>query len=372
MFSGIRRQANFAEAMVNCERAIEIKPDDAEVYYNMGTLLGNQGRYNEAINYYKQAIQLRSDHARAHLNLSLALLLLQRFTEGWKEYSWRRETDSNRSYYQRCSEKAIWDGCSFAGKRLLVACEQGLGDSIHFARYLPLVKARGGTVIFETWKPLLALFQQLADVDKLAEVSSYDLSDSSFDYYVPLLDLPMIFDTDLDTIPANVPYLYADQVKARCWKDKFDTEKFNVGIVWAGSSEHGNNHNRSCLLEHFAPLTKIKGVRLYSLQKDPAAGQLANLPEVTGLADEFEDFTDTAAVIDNLDLVISVDTAVAHLAGAMGIPVWTLIPFAPDWRWMLDRDDSPWYPTMKLFRQEKYGDWEGVFAHVAEQLEILV
>ncbi|MBW8039420.1 MAG: tetratricopeptide repeat protein [Planctomycetes bacterium] len=369
----LKKQNNLTEAMIYSERAIQLDPDNAEAYYNLATILGDQGRCSEAIDYYNQAIQLKPDYAEAHLNLSLALLLFGRFEEGWSQYEWRRKTKLNSSFYQRTPEKLIWDGSSFVGKRLFVQCEQGLGDTLQFIRYLPMVKARGGTVIFELWHPLINLLHEFDGIDKFV-VLSPDKPDVKFDFYISLMDLPAIFRTTLDSIPDSVPYVYADSTKADYWRARLDGPDFKVGIVWAGSAKHENNHNRSCKLKHFAPLASIDGVRLYSLQKDASATQLRQFPAgkvLANPAEEFEDFTDTAAVIENLDLIISVDTAIVHLAGAMGKPVWTLLPFAPDWRWMLERDDNPWYPTMRLFRQEKWGDWETVFASVAEQLRIL-
>jgi len=267
-----------------------------------------------------------------------------------------------------------WDGSSFADKRLFVHCEQGLGDAIQFVRYLPMVKTRGGTVIFEVWKPLLGLLRSFKCIDELVELSSEGKSDVNFDLYVSLLDLPNIFGTTLETIPDEVPYIRADREKAKRLRQRLSGSVFKVGIVWAGKSTHGNDHNRSCTLKSFSQLAQIDGVQLYSLQKDSAALQLTELKmtiAIENLAEECEDFSDTAAVIENLELVISVDTAVAHLAGAMGEDVWTLLPFAPDWRWMLGRDNSPWYLTMRLFRQPEPGCWEDVFQRVAEQLQIL-
>jgi len=292
------------------------------------------------------------------------------FHQGWQKYSWRQKTIWKDIIYPHHHKEPRWDGSTFVDKSLFVHCEQGFGDTLQFVRYLPLVKARGGTVLFEVWPSLMNLLHGFEGVDELAELS-INRSMVKFDCYISLMDLPKIFGTTLDTIPCDVPYIHADLTKADYWRGRLDGADFKVGIVWAGKPEHGNDHNRSCELKHFASLGEIEGVKLYSLQKGDAAAHLDNSSGIIGLADQFEDFTDTAAVIENLDLVISVDTAVVHLAGAMGKPVWTLLPFAPDWRWMLERDDSPWYPTMKLFRQEKWGDWSGLFARVAQQLKIL-
>ncbi|MHC4396954.1 MAG: tetratricopeptide repeat protein [Planctomycetota bacterium] len=367
----LKKQGRLAEALTNCEQVIRLKPDCPEAYYNLANVLWDQRQYLRSIEYNKLAIQLKPDYPEAHLNLSLAFLLLGRFEQGWQEYQWRQKTELNQAYYQQSCEKPRWDGSAFAGKRLFVHCEQGLGDCIQFIRYLPMVKARGGTVIFQTWKSLVGLFEDFPEIDELVGAAPGARSDAEFDFYISLLDLPGIFETTLETIPAEMPYLYAEPEKTRYWRNRLDEPGFKVGIVWAGSSQHRNDHNRSCALKHFAPLAVIDGVRLYSLQKGPAAIQLNNLPEdmtITSLGEHLKDFTDTAAAIENLDLVISVDTAALHLAGAMGKPAWGLIPFAPDWRWMLERSDSPWYPTIRLFRQEKWGDWNGVFQHVEKSV----
>lgn len=375
--NSLRDEARSAEAIENYRQAVHFKPDFAEAYNHLGGVLNAKGEYAEviendkAIENYRRALQIKPNFAEAHWNLSLALLRTGRFTEGWKEYEWRLNPDLKMTAYPHCYEIPRWDGSCFTGMRLLVHCEQGLGDTLHFARYLPMVKARGGTVILEIRKPLYRLLQSFPGVDELVEASFDNKPAVKFDYHVSLMDLPKIFATTLATIPAEVPYIHAYPTKAEYWRKKLTGADFKVGVVWAGSPTHGNDRYRSCTLKHFAPLTEVDGVRLYGLQKGAAAAQAEEAADemaITNLGTEFEDFTDTAAAIENLDLVISVDTSVLHLAGAMGKPVWALLPFSPDWRWMLDRQDSPWYPTMKLFRQKKWGQWEPVFQSVAEEL----
>jgi hypothetical protein len=234
-------------------------------------------------------------------------------------------------------------------------------------RYLPMVKARGGTVILEAWKPLHGLVQGCESIDELLELSFDKKVDADFDLQISLMDLPAVFGATLDTVPADVPYLHADPEKAGYWRRRLGNDGFKVGIVWAGSPSHGNDHNRSCSLDMFANLANIDGVRLISLQKGPAAAH-ADGYQVENISEDLQGFSDTAAVLENLDLVISVDTAAAHLAGAMARPTWILLPFAPDWRWMLEREDSPWYPTMRLFRQQEWGDWDCVFGRVTEEV----
>lgn len=252
--------------------------------------------------------------------------------------------------------------------------EQGLGDNIQFARYLPMVKARGGTVIFQTLKPVIGLLHGFPGTDRIVEYNPDKSVSYSFDTYTSLLDMPYIFGTTVETIPAAIPYIFADASKAQCWSERITEGDFKIGIVWAGSPTHGNDRYRSCSLKDFARLADIAGVRLYSLQKGEAAEQIkhfADTIDVIDIGKDFEDFTDTAAAVENLDVVLSVDTSVLHLAGAMGKTVWALLPFAPDWRWMLKRADSPWYPTMKLFRQQTLGQWEPVFERIAEAIKMI-
>jgi len=370
----LKDHERFAEAIRNFEQALRLEPDFAEAHYNLANSLRDEGRCAEAFAGYQRAIALKPDYAEAHWNRSLALLLSGDFTEGWREYRRRRNAELKTFTDRHCPGKLRWDGGSFAGKRLLVHYEQGLGDNMQFARYLPMIKARGGTVIFETLQPLIGLLRGFPGVDELIEYRPGEKPTVDFDLYASLLNMPNLFGTTLETIPAEVPYIHADRAKAEHWRGVLAGPDFKVGVVWAGSSIHGNDRYRSCKLQCFAPLTRISGVRLYGLQKGQAAAQmdeLAGAVPITNISKYFDDFTDTAAAVENLDMVISVDTSVLHLAGAMGKPAWALLPFAPEWRWMLSRPDSPWYPTMKLFRQDAWNGWDSVFQRVAEELHII-
>ena len=373
MAVALQYQGKYDAAMEKCNQVLSLKPDYAEAYNTMASVLLKKGLYAEAIENYRQALHFKPDYADAHINLGMALLLCGSFQEGWDEYKWRVKT-KKAIIYPHLHELPCWDGSPFVGKRLLVHYEQGLGDNIQFVRYLPMVKSRGGTVICEMLKPLIGLLQGFPGIDELIDASSDSNSNGEFDFYVPLLELPRIFGTTLETIPADVPYLYADSSKVEYWKQRLVGAAFKVGIVWAGKPMHTEDSSRSCPLRYFIPLSKIPGVRLYGLQKGEAARKVKDLTgkiSVTNLVDELNDFTDTAGVVENLDLVISVDTAVLHLAGAMGKPAWAILPFTPDWRWMLSREDSPWYPTVRLFRQKRHGDWDGVFQRLAKELRIL-
>ncbi len=367
----LQRQGRIDEAVRHCERTVSLNPDSPDAHYNLGSALRDAGRCDEAIVQNDLAIRLRPEYAEAHWNQAVACLLKGAFRKGWREFEWRRKTNWRVSSYPHKHQKPRWDGKSFAGKRLLVHCEQGIGDCIQFVRYLPLVKARGGTIVFEAWKSLHGLLKDFDGIDELVELSFDAESRAQFDYHVSILDLPAIFATTEQTIPDCVPYIHADPITSAKWRQEPGGPAPKVGIVWAGSARHINDHNRSCRLDSFEPLTRIQGVRLYGLQKGEPAQQAKEFP-LTNLGDCFEDFTDTAGAINNLDLIISVDTAVLHLAGAMGKPVWALLAYAPDWRWMLNREDSPWYPTMRLFRQRKWRDWDSLMRTVAQELRVFI
>jgi tetratricopeptide (TPR) repeat protein len=359
------------EAVEHCERAIALNPDLAEAHNNLGLLLKALGRHDEAIAKFEKAIRIRPDYANAHWNYSLALLSCGRFAEGWREHRWRRKAKLGAILDSQRQRDGSWDGSPFEGKRLLIRYEQGMGDSLQFVRYVPMIKARGGTVIFETLAPLMELLKGFEGIDELVEALPDGRPTVEFDLDVFILDLPGLLGTTLGTIPAEVPYLYCDREKADLWRERLVGDDFKIGIVWAGSPKHTNDANRSCSLDFFRSLGEFDGVHLFGLQKGAAAAQVAaaemEMP-LTNLGGELEDFADTAAVIENLDLVISVDTAVLHLAGAMAKVVWGLLPFDADWRWLREREDTPWYPTMRLFRQSKPGDWAGVFDCIAAEL----
>ncbi len=375
----LKELGRLEEAVGSYAEAIRLEPDYAEAHSNMGIALHARGDHNAALESFERAIQIKPEYAQAHWNRSLVLLVKGRFEEGWGEYRWRRKTSLAQFAYPHRLDKPLWDGGLFAGKRLLVHYEQGLGDNLQFVRYLPMVKQRGGTVIFEAPQSMYGLLKSFDGIDELVEASPAAPPDVEFDLCVSLMDLPGIFGATLDNIPADVPYIHADPAKAEHWWQRFAGDGFKVGLVWGGRPTGPNEvlslQHRSCRLEHLAPLVDVPGVALYGLQKGPAAAQAGQLPRrimISNHGEHFEDFSDTAAAIENMDLVISIDTSVAHLAGAMGKPVWVLLKTDADWRWLLDRDDNPWYPTMRLFRQTKVGDWADVLCRVADELGRLV
>ncbi len=362
----------FDKAIELAQESIQKRPDIESAYVNLGNIYFAHGNYSASIEQYQRALKIRPDYPDAHYNKGLVLLMKGEFQEGWKEYGWRfksKEIADQINYRELGIPE--WDGTSLNGKTILIRSEQGLGDQIQFARYIPLIKEMGGRVIFECHKELMPLFESYNDIDRLVEKPYNSDCVENVDVCVQLLNLPGIFGASLDNILADVPYLKTDTVSVEKWEARFNRASFKIGIVWAGNPNHGNDRNRSCKLTDFTLLSSIPEVELFNLQKGGMSEKderQLTVMQVTDLGKELNDFSDTASIIENLDLVISVDTSVAHLAGALGRHVWTLLPFIPDWRWMLDRDDTPWYPTMKLFRQRKPGDWEEVLERVSVKL----
>ena len=363
----LQEKGKTEDAVLHCRLAITLDPDHARLHNNLGAVLQKQERIDEAITCYDRAIELDPDYAEAHLNRSFALLLTGNFKEGWIENEWRLRT---KAHSLRRFLKQKWDGSPLNGKTILVHAEQGFGDTIHFIRYLPMVKAHGGQVVFECHKSMHRLLRNYVGIDKIIERRAEQ--DINFDTHIPLLSLPGIFDTTLDSIPSDTPYVTADPGISQLFSLRFGNDyNFKIGIVWTGNSENKKDHIRSCTLADFNPLLDIQGTTFYSLQKESASVEADSTlrdMKIINLDNQLKDFADTAAAISNLDLIISVDTAVVHLAGALGKPVWNLLHFAPDWRWLLKRDDSPWYPEMRLFRQTRLNNWTDLFKQVKSAL----
>jgi tetratricopeptide (TPR) repeat protein len=355
-------------AISSYRRALSAKPDMVVAHCNLGIALNEKGLIEQAIDCYRTAIALDPTYAEAHVNLGLALGRTGQFPHAWDEYQWRLKIPGYANA-QPTFPQPVWDGTSRAGALLLTA-EQGFGDTIQFVRYVPLVAHRCQRVMLRCPRELIPLLQGMQSITQL---SPMDAPPPEFDVHFPLLSLPQLFATTLDTIPGPVPYLKADPAKSATWAEKLaGAKQFKIGLAWAGNPQHKNDRARSIHLNLFAPLAKIPMTSFFSLQKhrsaEFAAGSSPGIEMIDHTGD-LHDFSDTAALIANLDLVIAVDTAIAHLAGAMARPVWTLLPFIPDWRWMMNRSDSPWYPTMRLFRQPAIGDWNTVITRVSRELQ---
>ena len=357
----------YQDALTSCDRAIALKPDFAEAYNVRGAVLHGLNRYQDALASYDRAIALKHDFADALYNKSLIKLLLGDYQEGWSLYEWRWK--AVKKDHVRNFKQALWLGDqSVAGKTILLHAEQGFGDVILSVRYVPMVEALGGKVILEV---PIALAPLMATLTGAAAIVVRGDALPDFDLHCPLMSLPLAFKTTVASIPAQVPYLGADAQRRSKWHTRLGTKvRPRVGLVWSGNIDYKNDHNRSIALRNLENLLSLE-IEYHSLQKEVRPGDKSALVEFKGIHSherELHDFVDTAALIAELDLVITIDTSVAHLAGALGIPVWILLPHTPDYRWMLDRSDSPWYPSARLIRQQVPGDWTGVLAQVHSEL----
>lgn len=358
------------EALACYNRALELKPSEAEIFDNRAQSYLALGKPDEALEDFDRAIAARPDSGKSHMGRALTWLMQGRYAAGWAEYEWRWQC---REFKPLDFPQPRWNGEPLQGRTILLRAEQGLGDTIHFARFAPLVQARGGRVLLACQKPLLALLKSCPGVDQLA---ACDEPLPEFHVYASLLSLPHLLGTTLDTIPAPIPYLAAEPALVEAWRARLGAiPGFKIGICWQGNPQQPADRHRSFPLALFAPLARMPGVRLISLQKGHGTEQIAALPEPFPLVDFGQEldaagpFLDTAAVIASLDLVITADTSIAHLAGALGAPVWIALGRSPEWRWLWDREESPWYPTARLFRQQRSGDWAGVFRRMAEALD---
>jgi len=362
----------FDEAVLCFYRVLQLKPNHADAYYNLGNTLVAKGQFEDALKSYRRAVDIIPDHADALWSIALLQLRSGDFENGWKGYEWRwklKGVIDKRSFSQ-----PLWDGSDIAGKTILLYSEQGFGDTIQFIRYAPMVADLGANVIVECQEELASLLRNIEGIHSVVTDQS-QLTD--FDIHSPLMSLPYIFGTRLETIPAIIPYISVSPPLVQEWHNRIlsGDSTIRIGLVWSGNPAKATNRYRSCPLHFFGPIAGMNNVTLYSLQTGDSAQQAHEFRENWNLVDythDIHDFLDTAAFIQNLDLIITVDTAVAHLAGALGKRVWVLLPFVPEWRWMKDREDSPWYPTMRLFRQPASGDWQSVMGRIEEALKKLV
>jgi len=365
-------QGKLDEAGASYRQALRLRPDLAVAHNNLGTLLEEQGDLDGALASYQQTLRFDPEHAGARLNCARLTLLQGRFTQGWPEYECRfKHADA----LQRTFPQPRWDGAPLSGKTILLYAEQGLGDTLQFIRYAALANRSGGRVIVQCQAPVLHLVSRCPGVDSVVTTGA---PLPEFDVQAPLMSLPGILETTLDNMPADVPYLSADAQRIDYWRQQLSAQPgYRVGIVWQGNPRNKSDRFRSVPLAQLSPLTEIAGVRLFSLQVGPGAEQLAASTAPQGVTDlgsrlDPQSFEDAAAILMVLDLVITVDTAAAHLGGGLGVPVWVMLPVVPDWRWLLQREDSPWYPTLRLFRQTRPGDWGTVFHRMGLELRNLI
>lgn len=374
------------EAERSYRRALELAPSFVDAWNNLGLALVDLNQHAQALSSYERALAINPVAVETHWNRSLCLLQTGQFEAGWREYEWRWQRARLKAG-QRGFDAPLWLGdFPIDGKTILLHAEQGLGDTLQFCRYAALVSKLGAKVVLEAPAPLLRLLATLDGVDRLVEAGQ---PLPPFDCHCPLLSLPLALRTDEASIPATTPYLFAHAEATRAWRERLDASsdaldaldaldahgqrdrRLKVGLVWAGENRahvaelRRIDARRSIALARFAPLLDVPDVRFFSLQKGTAAAQLANgelAARITDYTDELHDFADTAALVANLDLVISVDTSTAHLAGALNRPLWLLNRFDTCWRWLLERSDTPWYPGARLFRQPRLGDWDSVIA----------
>jgi tetratricopeptide (TPR) repeat protein len=365
-----RELGELENAVAHLRRAIEINPSSAEAHHALGRALVEQLEVAASLAAYDAALRTKSDYAEAHFNRARAWLMAGDFRQGWVEYEWRSKTSAGR---RRARRLPRWDGGPLVGQTVLIESDDGNRDLFQFARYARLLRVRGGRVVLHCTRALERIMSGAACIDG---VSFDDEQSHSFDVYTDLVSLPRLFGTTLDTIPADEPYLFADEELVASWREKLGAiDRLRIGVAWKAGHDDHEGRSRSIPFEQFAQLAKVEGVTLVNLQKGVPREQLAlqiGHDKMLDLGDGLDEaegaFMDTAAVMMNVDLVISADTAVAHLAGALGVPVWVALPWYADWRWLLDRDDSPWYPTMWLYRQTARGNWDDVFQRLANDL----
>ena len=366
--TSLRAVGQLAEAQAAFERAVQLAPNSTDNYLSLGVALYDQGKLLDAIACYQKTLRLSPANIRAQYNCSLARLALGDFANGWREFEARHAFEE---LVRRRYDLPMWHGAAPQTGSVLIHAEQGFGDTLQFVRYVPLVEQRGFDVVLDVQQELVSLVEQSG----YKNVRCDGVVPPNCSYQVPMLSLPRLLGTTLESIPAKIPYLSARDDLIAKWRDKLAPHRgLRVGIAWQGRPTYYNDRARSIPLRQFAPLAAVEGVQLVSLQKGAGAEQLAELAAnwpIVDVADELVDFHETAALVCNLDLIIGCDSAVGHLAGGLGRPAWLALTVGSDWRWLQNRTDSPWYPRMQLFRQKELGGWEDVFAEMAGQLTAL-
>jgi Flp pilus assembly protein TadD len=371
--NALKLSGRLDDAITAYRTAIQLEPDDAELHSNLGNALTDKGQTEEGIAAHRQAVALQPDSAEFHGNLALTLLLSRRFKDGWREYEWRWRTKDAPQPRQNFQQPA-WDGTCLNGRTILIIAEQGFGDAIQFVRYVPPLVEQGAIVVFQSHPELVRLMEHVAGMDPVKIIPRSNVSGSPvppFDVHASLMSLPLLLDLhEPGAASVKPPYLFFQDDLQATWRHRITaSSRPKIGIAWAGSPLHPSDSRRSIPLRTLAPLLQCD-VDFYSLQLGDASRQNWDSSRLIDLTSHCADFLDTACLISQLDLVISVDTAVAHLAGAMGKRTWLMVPYTPDWRWQLGCEDSPWYPAVKLFRQLESGEgWDGVVNRVTESLQ---
>jgi len=365
-------EGRFSEAESAYRRAQQLNPTSAQSPYNLGIAVLRQGRVMDSLRHFEQALAITPHYPEAHHNWASALLLLGRYAEGLSEYEWRFQSRDFPAFRPRWP---IWDGAPPAGKTIVLVSEQGLGDTLQFIRYAQPLAELGARVIVECPAALHPILARTPGVSQW--ITPADPAPAA-DGCVPLLSMPHRMRTTLESIPASIPYIFVDEMRVEAWREEIRSyHKLRVGIAWQGNPHAPYDAERSIPLKHFAPLAALPGVQLFSLQKGEGSEQLAACGEwnIVDFGERLDAsggaFMDTAAIMQHLDLVITSDTSMAHLAGGLGVPTWVALNLVPDWRWLLEREDSPWYPTLRLYRQRRLSDWNEVFARMAAELERL-
>jgi Flp pilus assembly protein TadD len=381
-------QGKFDEAAHWLESALEVQPDSAEALQNVGMNLARQRRWAEAVDYYERAVQIQPDNPDPHMTFACVLIGAGDYARGWPAYEWRLKRRENKGARVNLT---FWNGDDFREQTILLHFEQGLGDTLQFVRFAPMVKRRGGRVVLLCQTALVRLLSRCPGVDLAYDGTSYE---PPCHIHASLMSLPSIFGTTLATLPAKVPYDFAESALVEHWRSQLvkalsqegedlqlapiasghrtPNRPFLVGIAWQGHPDHSGDHWRSFRVDQFSPLAQVPGIRLISLQVGAGRDQVEALSGRFAVTDlpgrRGRDFSETAAIMCSLDLIITPDSALAHLAGALGLPVWVALCYSSEWRWLSGGDDSPWYPTMRLFQQAKPGEWEPVFERMAEGL----
>ena len=368
------RELNRYDLAINAYlEACRLNPNRSQYYLNLGVTYREMQQPEKAIGAYETAYKLNPDPAILS-NRASAMLLAGNYTDGWREYEWRTQTPSGKPKYDWYPADVRWNGEPLNGQTIVVYGDQGgIGDDIQFCRYLPYLKAMGAIVIFATWKSLIPIVSTMEGVDLVMEHCWPSYKNLDVNWVVPLMSLPAIFKTTLETVPSRTPYLSVPAERRAKWQELLSQYPASPGIKKVGFV-YATSHDkaRTCPLDQWSPLLSQPGIQWFSLQKEDDAGDgkrlAAENPNIIDLTHHLNDFADTAALIESLDLLISIDTSVPHLAGALAKKTWLLLPFNTDFRWLLHRDDSPWYPSFRLFRQSTLGQWEPVIEQVRAEL----